>query len=74
MSQRGNHLRKEVAAELERLGIVAVFGMTGGQHQYAEFYIGTLRRRYFFALTPSDRFVTKKTIAGVRRLARETQR
>jgi hypothetical protein len=67
-------LRKEVAAELERLGIVAVFGLTNGQHQFAEFYIGSRRRRYFFSLTPSDVFATKKAIAGVRRLAREAQR
>jgi hypothetical protein len=68
--QRGRELRREVAQELERLGIEAVFGMTNGQHQVAVFYIGGQRRKYFFPLTPGDGRATKKAVSGVRRLVR----
>jgi hypothetical protein len=73
MSQRGNHLRKEVAGELERLGIAAEFGLTNGNHQYVAFFINGRRRRYYFPLTPSKTFARQVAISGIKRLVREAR-
>ena len=68
--QRGRELRREVAQELERLGIDAVFGVTHGSHQFAMFYVGGQRRKYFFPLTPGNDRATKQAVTGIRRLVR----
>jgi hypothetical protein len=73
MSQRGNHLRKEIAAELERMGIKGEFGMTRGNHQYCLVLIGARQRKFFFPLTPGSTFAVKQAVGGVRRLVRGAQ-
>jgi hypothetical protein len=70
MSRRGNALRREVEAELERLGIRGEFGITGGSHQYAEFHVNGRRRRYFFPQTPGSTWAGKEAVYGIRRMVR----
>jgi hypothetical protein len=68
--QQGRALKREISAELERLGIEAEFGVTNGSHQFVQFHIDGRRRRYFFPLTPGNHWAGKQAIAGVRRLVR----
>jgi hypothetical protein len=70
-SARGRELRRDIATELDRLGIVKPkFGITGGSHQYVQFDHGGRSHRYTFSLTPSVRCAGRKTISGLRRLIR----
>jgi hypothetical protein len=71
-SSRGREMRRDIADELDRLGIRRPeFGFTNGSHQFVEFDTGGRRHRYVFPFTPSDWRAGRKALSGLRRLVRE---
>jgi hypothetical protein len=69
-ASRGRELRKDVEAELIRLGVRRYeFGISHG-HQFVLFWVADRQSRVFFPQTPSDRRQDRNTIAELRRRLR----